>query len=54
MSKIGFPPLPFSLDEFTQIPKVVLFKPLGFNQVPGTGILSTANFLCNEKKLGLR
>lgn len=54
--KIGLPPLsPFpKLNEFPQIPKVVFFKPLGFNQVPGTGILSTANSLCNEKQLGSR
>lgn len=51
VGKNGFPsPVP-KLDGVPPIPKVILFQPLGFSQVPGTGILSRANFLCNEKKL---
>lgn len=46
------PPFPNEMN-FPQYP-VLLFKPFGFNQVPGMGILSTANVLCNDKQLGWR
>lgn len=56
MVKTGFPPpSPFpKLDEFPQTLRVAPFKPCGVNQVPGTGVLSTSNFLGDEEKLGPR